>query len=297
MKALSPNISGALLMMLSMAAFTVNDTFMKAAAAHVPFYQAITLRGVGISIGLITLALWRGQLRVNLPRRDWGRIGLRTAAEIVGTLLFLTALVHMPLANLSAILQSLPLTVTLAAAIFLGEPVGWRRMTAIGVGFLGVLLIVRPGTEGFTIYSVLGVGAVLAVTVRDLAARRLSAGVPSLMVAVVAALGVTAFGIIGGLSEDWVPVDGAGGLMLGGAALCLMVGYVASVSAMRIGEIAIVAPFRYSSLLVALVLGFLVFGDWPAWPTLLGAAILVGTGLYTFHRERRIARRNARAAA
>ena len=288
MKSLSPNITGAILMMLSMSAFTVNDAFMKGLAEHISFYQSIALRGVLITIGLLGLAIVSGRLELRLSRRDWALTAVRTSGEVIGTYLFLTALVNMPLANLSAILQSLPLTVTLGAALFFREPVGWRRLSAIVIGFLAVLLIVRPGTDGFTIYSIYGIGAVLAVTVRDLAARKLSKTVPSITVAVAAAIGVTIFAFFAGTGEEWQTVTVKPAFMLIGASLCLMVGYVASISAMRVGEIAIIAPFRYTSLLVALILGFAMFGEWPSPLTLIGAAILVATGLYTLHRERKL---------
>ncbi|QEE34524.1 DMT family transporter [Octadecabacter sp. SW4] len=288
MNALSDNMRAAILMMLSMSAFTVNDALMKAASDEVPFFQAIALRGLMITAVLIVVALIWGNFTLRAAKRDWGLVALRTAAEAIGTLFFLTALFKMPIANLSAILQALPLTVTLAAALFLREPVGWRRLTAILIGFVGVILIVQPGTDGFSIYSVLGIAAVIAVTVRDLAARKLTATVPSILVALVAAVGVTALALVAGTGEIWVMPSAKAALQLAAAAGCLAVGYIAAVTAMRGGDIGFVAPFRYTSLLVALILGLVFFGEWPNWLTLLGALIVVGTGLFTLYRERSV---------
>jgi len=288
MNALSDNMRAAILMMLSMSAFTVNDALMKAASDEVPFFQAIALRGLMITAVLIVVALIWGNFTLRAAKRDWGLVALRTAAEAIGTLFFLTALFKMPIANLSAILQALPLTVTLAAALFLREPVGWRRLTAILIGFVGVILIVQPGTDGFSIYSVLGIAAVIAVTVRDLAARKLTATVPSILVALVAAVGVTAVALVAGTGEIWVIPSAKAALQLAAAAGCLAVGYIAAVTAMRGGDIGFVAPFRYTSLLVALILGLVFFGEWPNWLTLLGALIVVGTGLFTLYRERSV---------
>ena len=288
MNALSDNMRAAILMMLSMSAFTVNDALMKAASDEVPFFQAIALRGLMITAVLIVVALIWGNFTLRAAKRDWGLVALRTAAEAIGTLFFLTALFKMPIANLSAILQALPLTVTLAAALFLQEPVGWRRLTAILIGFVGVILIVQPGTDGFSIYSVLGIAAVIAVTVRDLAARKLTATVPSILVALVAAVGVTALALVAGTGEIWVMPSAKAALQLAAAAGCLAVGYIAAVTAMRGGDIGFVAPFRYTSLLVALILGLVFFGEWPNWLTLLGALIVVGTGLFTLYRERSV---------
>lgn len=283
---LSDNMRAALFMMTSMSAFTVNDALMKLASDDVAFFQAIAMRGMMITVGLLILAYLRGQLTYRPNAKDWGLISIRTVAEAIGTIFFLTALFKMPIGNLSAILQALPLTVTLAAALFFGEAVGWKRLIAILVGFVGVVLIIQPGTDGFTFYSLLGVAAVIAVTMRDLAARKLSRDIPSGVVALAAGVGVTLMALIGGAGTAWVVPDAGSMLLLAAAALCLMIGYICAVSAMRTGDIGFVAPFRYTSLLVALVLGFFVFGEWPNKLTILGAVIVVATGLFTLYRER-----------
>jgi drug/metabolite transporter (DMT)-like permease len=184
--------------------------------------------------------------------------------EIGAAWFFITALFHLPLANVTAIIQTIPLAVTLAGALFLREPLGWRRFTAILVGFAGVLLIVRPGTEGFTLYSVYALISVLFVTIRDLATRRLSASVPSFTVAISAAAGVGLFGAAGDTARQRL---GRGlpraGLFLAGASLFIVGGYIFSVMVMRVGDLATVAPFRYTSLIFALLLGFVFFGEWP----------------------------------
>jgi len=284
---LSPNMRAAVLIMVSMTAFTVNDALMKLAATNLPFFQQIFMRGCMISIGLFMLARAWGHMAHRPTAKDRWLTVLRTFAEAVGTLFFLTALFSMPIANLSAILQALPLTVTLAAALFLGEPVGWRRILAIIVGFVGVGLIIRPGLEGFTIYSAYGVAAVIAVTVRDLAARRLSPDIPSTRVALSAATGVTAMAGLAaiGMGEVWVMPSSVEMALLAGAALCLMAGYTSAVAGMRGGDLGFVAPFRYTSLLVALILGFVLFDEWPDALTMLGAGIVVATGLFTIYRE------------
>lgn len=286
----SDNVRGAALMAAAMTAFTVNDACMKALSDDLPLSQALFLRGVATTLILGAALAGLGLWPAGLVRRDWGLMLLRSAAEVLAAWLFLTALFNMPLANVSAILQALPLAVTLTGALIFREPVGWRRLSAIGVGFLGVLLIVRPGAEGFTVYSLYALASVAAVTVRDLAARRMSARVPSLLVALSAAAMVTAFFGARAATIDWAPMGPAEFWQLAGATGFVVVGYVCSVAAMRAGEIGFVAPFRYVSLLVALVLGFVVFGDWPRALTLVGAAVVVGTGLFTLYRERNLPR-------
>lgn len=293
---LSDNLRGAGLMVISMAAFTFNDTTIKSLGDALPLAQTVFLRGL-VSVILMALVAWRmGALRLNFPRRDWGRILLRSLADLGATFLFLGALFQMPLANLTAILQALPLTVALGAALVYGEPLGWRRLVAISIGFIGVLLIVRPGPEGFNVYALWGLGAVLFVTVRDLAARRLSRTTPSIMVAFAgSALITVAAGAIS-LSEGWTPVNMVSAGKISLASVFILVGYLASVAVMRVGEIGFTAPFRYTGLIWALLLGWLVFGDWPDELTLLGAGIVVAMGLFTLYRERVLARRAAASA-
>jgi S-adenosylmethionine uptake transporter len=289
---LSDNSRGVLLMMASMACFTLNDACMKAAGEELPLFQAILIRGVLTSLLLLALARAIGGLRFDLSRRDWGLVGLRTLGEIGAAYFFITALFHLPLANVTAIIQTIPLAVTLAGALFLREPLGWRRFTAILVGFGGVLLIVRPGTEGFNVFSVYALVSVVFVTIRDLATRRLSTSVPSFTVALSAAAGVALFGGVGTLGADWVPVTPRAGLILAGASLFIVGGYIFSVMVMRVGDLATVAPFRYTSLIFALLLGLVFFGEWPTALTLLGAAIVAGSGIYTLLRERQLRRRS-----
>jgi len=288
----SDNLRGAALMTGSMIAFTINDVFMKLLAGDIPLFQALFLRGLGTVLFLAILAHVMGQLVFRHSRKDWTLIVLRSVSEVGGAVFFLQALFHMPIANVTAVLQALPLTVTLGGALFLGEALGWRRLLAILVGFCGVFLIIRPDAAGFNIYSLYVLGAVVCVTFRDLVVRRMSSDVPSIMIGLVAALAVMLSGAAVSATQTWVPVDGVTALRLMGAMLAIVFGYVFSVAAMRSGEIGFVAPFRYSSLVAALILGWLVFGDWPETLTLIGASIVVGTGGFTLYRERQIGRRS-----
>ncbi|MDR0807654.1 MAG: DMT family transporter [Gemmobacter sp.] len=285
--AMSDNARGAVLMNAAMLAFTLNDTCMKAVTETVPLFQSIFLRGILTTLALLGFGLARKGLRLRLAGLDARLIGLRTVAEILATIAFLGALTRMPLATLSAIMQSLPLAVTLAAALVFRDPIGWRRLLAIAVGFLGVLIIIRPGTEGFDRWSMLGLASVCCVVVRDLATRKLSAAVPSATVAIWAGAGVTALGLAGLLREGWQPLDGREALLILGASANLIIGYLTAVMVMRVGDIGFIAPFRYMALFWAILLGFAIFGTLPDHWTLVGTAIVVTTGLFTLWRERR----------
>jgi drug/metabolite transporter (DMT)-like permease len=285
---ISDNLRGALYMCVAMAAFTINDSMMKAATQTLPLWQAIAMRGL-LTLGpLIAIGAMTGRLTLRMGRRDAVTVGIRSFAEVASTLLFLAALVHMPLANLSAIMQSLPLAVALAAWAVFGDRIGWRRMTAILVGFVGVLIIVRPGPEGFDQWSLIGLASVAFVVVRDLATRELSPAVPSATVAVAASLSVTVTALLLSVPEGWQAVDLHEGVLIAGAAASLVVGYNFVVMVMRVGDIGFVAPFRYTSLLWALVLGWAVFGTLPDALTLFGAGLVVASGIFTLWRERKL---------
>lgn len=288
---MSPNTTGALLMMASMACFTFNDALIKLTDGAVPLMQLLFLRGVLASVLIYALARSLGALHFRIARGDWAMIALRSGAEVGAAYFFVTALLNLPLANVTAILQVLPLTVAVGAALVFREPLGWRRMSAILLGFMGMLLIVRPGPEGFSLWSAYALMAVVCVTVRDLATRRLSSDVPSMTVTLVASLTVMGFAGVASTTIDWVPITPRLGLLIAGASLFVIGGYFFSVRVMRVGEITFVAPFRYTGLIWALLLGWFVFGDWPTNLTLLGAAIVVAMGLFTLYRERKLSER------
>ncbi len=272
-------------MIASMVCFTVNDTFIKLTGGALPIGQLLTLRGAMASVFVIALALALGGLRFDLGRTAWKLIVVRAFTEIATAYFFLNALLHMPLANVSAIMQALPLTVAFGAFLVFKDPVGWRRMSAILIGLVGVLLILRPGPEGFSIWSIYVVAAVLCVTARDLVTRLLPEHVPSMTVAVANTVNVFLFFGLLSLGETWQPVTAELWQYLIGSTIFIVGGYYFSVRVMRVGEISFIAPFRYTSLVAALILGFLVFGDWPDGITLLGAGIVVGAGLFTLWRE------------
>ncbi|UYV36389.1 DMT family transporter [Rhodobacteraceae bacterium D3-12] len=287
------NLKGAGLMMASMLSFTLNDTAIKLLAGQVPLNQVLFLRGLLTTALIYAVIHLRGPLNWRIPRRDGWLVALRVFAEIGAAYFFLTALFNMPIANVTAILQSLPLTVTLAAALFLREPVGWRRFGAIFIGFLGVLLIVRPGAEDFTVFSLYALVAVGFVTLRDLSTRKLSTQTPSMLVTLLSSGGVMVFFGLSSVNTEWVALDIRAALLIGISSVMIIGGYLFSVMVMRMGEISFVSPFRYTGLVWALILGFVVFNDWPDQLTLAGAAIVVATGLYTLYRDTRKRRETA----
>jgi drug/metabolite transporter (DMT)-like permease len=287
---LSENMQAAVFMMASMAGYALNDAFVKSTSGELNLFQAIFLRGIVATVLIGLLARARGELGCRVAVRDRGLLAWRSVGEIGSTFCFLTALFNMPLANATAILQSVPLAVALGAALFLREPVGWRRYLAIFIGFLGVLVIVRPGGEGFNIFSLSALGAVGFITLRDLSTRRLSPELPSLFITLLASVSITAAAGLVSVFDGWRPVGVAPLAHLSFAALSLIVGYIFGVMTMRTGSIGFTQPFRYSLLLWAMLFGFLFFSEVPDIWMLAGSTLVVVTGLFTFHRERVVLR-------
>lgn len=285
-------------MAASMAGYVCNDAVVRLVSSDLNLFQIMFLRGLFATTILGLIAWHRKVLFPPLSKSDWRLMVYRVIGEIGATLCFLTALFNMPLANASAILQVLPLAVTLGAAVFFGEAVGWRRYLAILVGFIGVIIIVRPGSDNFNAYSVWAMAAVAFIVLRDLSTRRLSGHVPSIYVAFLASLCITLSGAVLAPTLTWQPVGVVELELLGGAALFLIFGYLFSIMTMRVGEVSFISPFRYTSLIWSIALGFLVFGEVPDDWTIIGSAIVVLMGIYTFYRERRIQKlgRLARAA-
>lgn len=287
---MSPNLTGAMLMIASMVAFTINDTFVKLTDGAVPLSQLLFLRGLMTTVLMLVLAHFLGLLRFNFARRDWHLVIIRAVAEVFAAYFFLSALFNMPIGNLTAVLQALPLTLTLGSALFFGEAVGWRRWSAIAIGFVGVLLIVRPGADGFNIWSIFALLAVAAVTVRDLSTRRLSGDVPGMSVSIVTAGMLTVVAGLAATAQPWAPVSFQNMMLIVASSVSVLAGYYFSVQVMRVGDVSFVAPFRYTGLIAAMIAGFFVFREVPSVLTLIGAGIVMATGLFTFYRERQALR-------
>jgi S-adenosylmethionine uptake transporter len=282
---MTDNIRGALFMVCSMICFAVNDAVIKSLGGVLPIFQTIAVRG-GIVVIVLAVMVMRSGWRVQeLQRCDKMILLLRVAAEVGAAFFIVTALFNMELANMTAILQILPLTIPLAAFIFLGEPLGWRRLLAIFIGFLGMLFIVKPGSDGFNVYSLFCLAAVICVTIRDLTARSLGAKLSSQEMSLFAAIGVFGAASVATMFEPWVAISLTSWAALCGSSLAIFLGYLVSVYAIRTGDVSFTAQFRYIGLIAALILGYVFFGEWPDRLALMGAAIIVGTGAFTLYRQ------------
>jgi drug/metabolite transporter (DMT)-like permease len=284
---MTPNLRGSLYMTASMAGFAAEDAFLKAASQSIPVGEAILIMGlIGIAV-FSALAMRAGNPPI--PRAMFtGTMALRSGFEITGRLFYALAIALTPISLASAILQATPLVVVLGAAVIFGETVGLKRWLLIVLGFIGVLIILRPGLDGFSALSLLALVAMLGFAGRDLATR---AAPPALSNA---QLGVTGFIMLTLSGVIITAVTGKAVLpnpptlsLIAGAATFGIAAYAALTTAMRCGEIAVVTPFRYTRLLFAMILGVTVFGERPDAATLTGAAIIVACGVIILGQTRR----------
>ena len=278
-------------MVVAMVGFTLNDTITKFSSQSMNMAQVMLVRGAFASLFVGLLAWQRGAL-VRPGSMLQPLVAIRVIGEAGATVAFLIALAHLPIANVSAVLQALPLAVTMGAALVFNEGVGWRRWLAIAIGFAGVLIIVRPGLQGFSVYSLLALASVACCAVRDLATNRIPQAIPTLLVSTATALAMTVLGAallspMGG----WTPMTGTSTALLALAAVLVLIGYQFIIMAMRVGDISYIAPFRYTALLWSILLGMFIFGDVPDPPMILGATVIIGSGLYALYRERVVGRR------
>ncbi|WP_294222469.1 DMT family transporter [uncultured Shimia sp.] len=292
------NVHGILILVAAMLGFTLEDMFIKSLSVTIPVGQILMALGLGSGAVFAVLAVLRGD-NLFAPAAWSPRMLLRTACEAGGAVLFATALSRVDLSTVAAVFQTLPLVITLGAALFLGEQVGWRRLTAILVGFTGVLLIIRPGTDAFDPNALLVLGAVLAVAIRDLITRTIDSSVSSFVVSFQSFASLVLAGPLQMLfaSADYAAVTTTNVSMMAGAVAFGAAGYWGVVTALRLGEASVVAPFRYSRLLFSILVGMIAFGERPDLPTMLGATLIIGSGLFTFMREHRLAKATAPAQA
>lgn len=277
-------------MTLAMFFFASADAAIKMLAATHPQGQIIWITGMGGAVVFTVAALSFRQFPVT---RDLlaPPVLLRVAAEAIGTVGIVMALSRLPLAMLIAIMQAVPLVVTMGAAVFLGEAVGWRRWAAILVGFAGVLIIIRPGTDGFSfdvLYAVIGV---IFLAVRDLCTQRVPATATNFQLGIWGFAGLVPAGLmlsaIMGTTPG--PINSSSLTLLAAITFLTVLAILFITMSMRKGDVAVIAPFRYTRLLFGLALAIFWFGERPDATTWFGAAIVAGSGIYTFARERRLA--------
>lgn len=293
MSSASDNLRGIILMLLSMAGFALGDVGIKLLSGAVPPGQIMGTMGLG---GTIVFALMtRARGLPLMPREVFHpAVGMRFLAEMVAGAGMILALTLNPLSLVTAILQAAPLVVTMGAAQIFGERIGLRRWSAILVGILGVLIILRPGLQGFSIHALWIVLAMLGLAARDLATRAAPVTLNNLQLATVGFFALVPTGailLLFGSAPVWPTAGNWATLSV--TVLATLGGYYAITAAMRVGEIGAVTPFRYSRLVFGMILGMAIFAERPDLMSYVGAALILGAGLYAAWRKQKVAHRAA----
>lgn len=267
-------------------AVTVNDALLRSITDDGPGpYQVLCMRSVAIA----TLFLAVGRARGEHTRRPHLSVPLlvRTCAEVVGAACFYTALVRVEFANISAIVQVIPLMVTLGAAVYLRERVTVAQYATVMMGFVGVVVLVRPGTDSFTPWALFAIATAVFATIREFATRRIPTTTPLVSISFVTAVGLALLTAALSIPDGWEPLPGSAWLRMAGSVVALSIGYMLSVYAVRIGDLSVSAPFRYVPVVGAVAIGYWAFGETPDLLTWIGAAIIVAAGLVAIELERR----------
>lgn len=288
----SKNFYACIFIILAMGCFTLGDTITKYMLAGMNTGQYMLLRGCFASAMIAFLAWYHGVLR----RYPLDRMtALRIVGDICATLTYIYSLGQLPQPFCAAIFQSAPLLETLAAALILREKVDWQRWTCVFIGFVGVLIIIRPGTAGaaeFTAVAIL-LASVLLVTLRDIATRRIPKNVPTHYLSLLTAVSITVAGaFLVAPMGGWQTTAPLSIAVIAGAAALLLLGYNFLIRGLREGEISLISPFRYSSLLWAIGLSMAVFGNAPDIFTIAGSVLVIGSGIYVIYREAVLKKRN-----
>lgn len=275
-------------MILAMAGFALEDLFIKLLSSHLPVSQILIIIGFSGTAVFLIIALLTHELILQRSLLTKPVI-IRTFCELFAALFFVSALALTPLSSVASILQATPLMVTMGAAVFFGEKVGWRRWSAVMIGFIGVLLILRPGFDSFMPASLLAVVATIFIAVRDLVTRTMQFEISTTTVSMYAflACGISGFIAIPFYSAMVIP-SSTEIMYLISATFVGVIGYYAVVLATRNGDLSIIAPFRYSRLVFAMLLSIVILTERPDLLTLSGTAIIVLSGIYTFIREKKL---------
>jgi drug/metabolite transporter (DMT)-like permease len=275
---------GILSVTTSMAVFVVGDTIVKFLGHSFPPNEIIFLRSAAIAVALGMIMLVRGP-RPTIKGILAPPILMRCLFDCVNILCFTAAVLHMHIADLYALLLMSPLLMTVLAALFFREPVGYRRWLAVTVGFGGVLMIVKPDPSGLNQWALLGFLSALGGAVRETVTQRINPDTPTIEVTFYSTIFAAAGTLIFGWSESWSSLSQTQYLMLLVQAVTWLIGTFLLIQACRLAPLSIVASFRYTLLIWGGLAGYIVFGEIPDAFSLIGAGLIVISGLYTFHRE------------
>jgi drug/metabolite transporter (DMT)-like permease len=273
-----------LYMVLCTACFVIADTCIKYVGPSLPIGEIMAVLGLMSTVFMLVICAQQGILK-HTPMIFSRAVLLRSALDLLAGFMFILALMNLPLANMAAIMQSVPLVVVVVGIVFLGEKGGLRRSLAVVVGFAGVMFIVKPTPQSISIYEFLALGTVAMVALRDIVTKKIPGHVPLLIVALANAIfaGVGGFGV--GMAQGFLSLHAWQFHVLLASGIFITSGYIFIVATVRLGELSATAPFRYAEVLFAIIAGILVFNEYPDVPAYIGMALVIGAGLYAAHQE------------
>jgi len=271
-------ILGILLFSFAVSIASVQAGIAKHLTATVPVTEIVWFRYTGVFIITGLLALFRFKLSELKPSQIKRQV-LRGSLMVIATFTFTTATAVMPLANATAVIFAYPFLIVIAAPIMLDEKVDRNNWIAVTVGFLGVLLVIRPGLEGFTWYSILALTAGLCWGIHLLVTRQLTANIDPLLLALSTAfIGMVIAGVL--MPFVWEPLKLNDFFLLIGLAFVSSLAQITAIAACAQCETPILAPFGYFELISGITVGFFLFGDLPDTVTWLGMSTILICGIY-----------------
>ena len=279
------NLRSIILMVAAMGCFTLVDLMIKIASRTMPVGQVMVMFGGGLTVVFAGLIMIKGETIRFAPLRQPAML-LRNAGDVLAGITMSIALAYVPISIIGAVIQSVPLMLTAAAALFLGERVGIRRISAILVGFSGVLFIIQPGRSDFDLMVVLAVMAAVGLTIRDLGTKLVSRDVSTLLVSFYASVLYTLSGTALLLISGGANMPDGGTLLQFAFMIALgALGYICVTNAVRVGDMSVVSPFRYSRMLFSVAVGITILGEEVNSMMMFGCALTIGAGLYIWRRE------------
>lgn len=279
-----------ILMVFGMAFFTIGDIFLKFATQHMPIGMVTIFLGLGMTI-MFALMMWHKADPIFDRKYLHPAIAMRCVGETVAIIGVITALAYSSLSIVTALIQFLPLLLTFMGAVFLKEKIGVRRISALLVGLIGVLIIIRPGMEGFDYYASFTLIGVFGMAIRDFSARIMPADISTVSMSFYGTLVIFFTGIgMMLVSQDWVIPSQIGMIYCLALVIVAAIGTLFVSSSMRLGDIGIISPFRFSRVVFGVGAGIFILGETIDTPTAIGSIIVVGAGLYSWLRERKLAK-------
>ena len=292
-----PVLRAIILMIFGMFFFMLGDLFLKLASAHLPLGMVVAFLGLGMT-ALFGVMMHRADESLFASHYWHGAMVMRCAGEAIGVIGVIIAVAYAPLSTVTAIMQSLPLVLTFMGAVLLKERVGIHRITALIMGLIGVLIIIRPGLDAFDFFASFTLIGVLGMAIRDFGTRIMPPEISTLALSFWGSVSIIFTGLVMmAFSQDWALPNQTGIIYCGALIVTAAIGTLSVSTAMRLGELGVISPFRYVRVVFGIGAGMIVFHESVDAPTYIGCLIVVLAGLYSWMREQKLAKAQNQTSA